>query len=82
MSRENKKDFISAIIACYNDELAIPVMHERLTKVFKKIDCNYEIIFVCDGSPDNSETILKDLCIKYCSQSQKLKKEIENLSKK
>ncbi len=25
---------------------------------------------------------LKDLCIKYCSQSQKLKKEIENLSKK
>lgn len=53
---------ISAVIACYKDEQAIPLMHERLTSVFNKIGCMYEIIFVNDGSPDNSEKILKDIC--------------------
>lgn len=53
---------ISAIIACYNDGLAIPEMHQRLTDVFKKINCKYEIIFVNDGSPDNSENILQEIC--------------------
>ena len=52
---------ISAVIACYRDEQAIPVMHERLTKTFAKITPNYEIIFVNDGSPDNSEAVLTEL---------------------
>ncbi|EKE14750.1 MAG: hypothetical protein ACD_12C00312G0007 [uncultured bacterium] len=56
---KNKK--ISAIIACYRDERAIPIMHERLEKTFKKIGVDYEIIFVNDGSPDNSESILKKI---------------------
>lgn len=56
-----KSTKISAIIACYKDEKAIPIMHQRLTKVFQKIKTNYEIIFVNDGSPDNSEAILKDI---------------------
>lgn len=55
------KKKISAIIACYKDEKAIPVMHERLSKIFKKIKTNYEIIFVNDGSPDNTENILKTI---------------------
>ena len=52
---------ISAIIACYNDEAAIPVMAERLKTVFHKIGCDYEIIFVNDGSPDNSQAVLEEL---------------------
>ena len=59
---KNKK--ISAIIACYKDEKAIPIMHERLTKVFNKIGIDYEIIFVNDGSPDNSELVLKKIVSK------------------
>src|SRR3990167_2492195 len=55
---------VSAIIAVYNDEQAIPVMHERLTTVFKSIGCRYEIIFVNDGSPDNSEEVLRLLAQK------------------
>ncbi|MDB5645211.1 NAD-dependent epimerase/dehydratase family protein [Methylobacterium sp.] len=43
---------IAAIIACYKDEEAVPVMHARLTAVFQKIDVDYEIIFVDDASPD------------------------------
>lgn len=49
---------ISAVIACYKDEQAIPIMYSRLTSVFTKIKVDYEIIFVNDGSPDNSEEVL------------------------
>lgn len=56
---KNKK--ISAIIACYKDEQAIPIMYERLVKTFKKIGVDYEIIFVNDGSPDNSEDVLREV---------------------
>lgn len=56
-----RKKKISAIIACYNDALAIPYMHKRLIHVFKKIHVNYEIIFVNDGSPDNTEDVLKKI---------------------
>lgn len=58
----NKK--ISAIIACYKDEQAIPIMYGRLTKVFKKIKVDYEIIFVNDGSPDNTEDVLRKIVSK------------------
>lgn len=53
-----KKPKISAIIACYKDLRAIPVMYRRLTAVFKKLDVDYEIIFVNDGSPDETERLL------------------------
>ncbi|MFA4871773.1 MAG: glycosyltransferase [Patescibacteria group bacterium] len=59
---ENK--MISAVITCYRDGQAIPIMHSRLTEIFKKIGCNYEIIFVNDGSPDNSEEVLEAICAK------------------
>lgn len=52
---------ISAIIACYRDAQAIPIMHQRLVDIFKKIEVDYEIIFVNDGSPDNSEEVIKKL---------------------
>jgi len=52
---------ISAIITCYREEQAIPVMYERLTKVLKELVTNYEIIFINDASPDNTEAILTEL---------------------
>ena len=52
---------ISAIIACYKDAQAIPVMAERLTKTFVKIGVDYEIIFVNDGSPDDTQSVLEGL---------------------
>lgn len=57
----NRKKKISAIIACYKDAEAIPIMYQRLTKTFQNIKVNYEIIFVNDGSPDNTEEILEKL---------------------
>jgi polyisoprenyl-phosphate glycosyltransferase len=52
---------LSAVIACYRDEQSIPVMHERLTNTFKKIGVDYEIIFVNDCSPDNTNEVLQQI---------------------
>lgn len=52
---------ISAVIACYRDAPAVPTMHERLVATFEEIGCDYEIIFVNDGSPDNAADVLAQL---------------------
>jgi len=58
----NNKIKISVVIACYNDEQAIPIMYKRLKETFNKISLDHEIIFVNDGSPDNTTNILENLC--------------------
>lgn len=55
---------ISAIVTCYKDGQAIPFMYQRLKKVFKEIKVKYEIIYVNDCSPDDSEKILFKLAKK------------------
>ncbi len=52
---------VSAIVACYKDNLAIPVMVERLTAVFTKLHVDYEIILVNDCSPDDTEEVIARL---------------------
>jgi dolichol-phosphate mannosyltransferase len=58
-NNQSKKRSLSAIIACYKDIEAIPVMYERLSQTFKKLKIDYEIIFVNDGSPDDSATVIQ-----------------------
>lgn len=48
-----KRRSLSAIVACYMDAEAIPIMYRRLTDTFRKLRIEYEIIFVNDGSPDD-----------------------------
>ena len=52
---------VSAVVACYKDEPAIPIMHERLVSVFHRLGLEYEIIFVNDGSPDNSAETIREI---------------------
>ena len=52
---------LSAVIACYRDAPAVPLMHERLVAAFTKVGADYEIIFVNDGSPDNARDVLAEL---------------------
>ncbi len=52
---------LSAVIACYKDEQAIPIMYQRLSDVFKKLNVDYEIIFVNDCSPDNTAEVIKSI---------------------
>ncbi|QKZ15225.1 NAD-dependent epimerase/dehydratase family protein [Spirosoma sp. KUDC1026] len=55
---------ISPIIACYRDAQAIPYMYERLVKTFNEMKVRYEIIFVNDNSPDNTDEVLEAICAK------------------
>ncbi len=60
---------LSAVIACYRDAPAVPMMYERLKKTFEKIGVDYEIIFVNDASPDNAKEVLAELAaqdLKVC----------------
>ena len=55
------KKTVSCIVACYKDELAIPIMHERIKSTFQQIDHDYEIIFVNDASPDKTIEVLIEI---------------------
>ena len=50
---------VTAVIACYRDAEAIPVMYRRLTETFTALGVDYEIIFVNDASPDDSEQVIR-----------------------
>lgn len=58
---QHRKRSVSAIVACYKDEPAIPIMYRRLTDTFRKLGIDYEIIFVNDCSPDDSERVIREL---------------------
>jgi dolichol-phosphate mannosyltransferase len=55
------KHSVSAIIACYKDGQAIPIMYRRLRDTFTSLQVEYEIIFVNDCSPDDSEETIRGL---------------------
>jgi dolichol-phosphate mannosyltransferase len=55
------RDKLSAVIACYRDAPAVPIMYKRLVDMFEKIGVDYEIIFVNDASPDDAATVLAEL---------------------
>jgi glycosyltransferase involved in cell wall biosynthesis len=52
---------LSAVVACFEDARAIPLMHQRLCAVFSSLAVEYEIIFVNDGSPDDTDSVLEEL---------------------
>ena len=60
-SQRAHTDKLSAVIACYRDAPAVPIMYERLVATFAKIGVDYEIIFVNDASPDDAGVVLAEL---------------------
>lgn len=55
---------ISAVIPVYNEENNLRFIFEELKKVFTDLDLSYEMIFIDDGSSDDSLNVLSDLHIK------------------
>jgi nucleoside-diphosphate-sugar epimerase/glycosyltransferase involved in cell wall biosynthesis len=55
------KHSVSAVIACYRDNQAIPIMYAELKQVFTRLNVDYEIIFVNDCSPDDSEEVIRKI---------------------
>lgn len=52
---------VSVVIPLYNEAESLQSLWERLTKSLKAIQTKYEILFIDDGSTDNSLAILKKL---------------------
>ncbi|MBR0183931.1 MAG: glycosyltransferase family 2 protein [Clostridia bacterium] len=73
-------EMISIIVPCFNEQENINIFYEYLIKIFKNMDCDFEIIFVDDGSQDKTLDEIKKLSnynnkIKYISFSRNFGKE-------
>ena len=59
----DRETMISLVIPVYNEEANLPRLIERLRSVMQTTGRSYEIIFVDDGSRDNSLSVLKGFLI-------------------
>ena len=81
MSEVNK---ISCIVPCYNEEASLPYFYAEITRIEKNMKLRgkleFEIIFINDGSKDNTLKVLKEFAqndsqVKYISFSRNFGKE-------
>lgn len=56
---------LSIVVPVYNEEKVLPLLHERLVNTIADITNDYEIIFVNDGSKDNSLQVIKALATQF-----------------
>ena len=71
---------LSIIVPCFNEELSIPLFYTAVTDVLDSLESDYEIIFVNDGSKDNTLNVIKKIAdsnehIIYLSLSRNFGKE-------
>lgn len=76
-----KKDKISIIVPCYNEEKALPYFYEEIIKLKDEMkNLEFEYLFINDGSSDNTleklrELSKKDKNVRYISFSRNFGKE-------
>lgn len=71
---------LSLIVPCYNEQEALPSFYEETVRVLTGMGCDYELLFIDDGSQDNTLPILrtlaaKDRHVQYLSFSRNFGKE-------
>lgn len=53
---------VSILVPCYNEEASLPLLYPELKKLMdSQINYEWEVLFVNDGSRDNTLTIIKEL---------------------
>ena len=56
---------ISVIVPCYNEQEAVPFFYEEMVRVEKSMqNYSFELIFVNDGSKDNTINVVRELAAK------------------
>ena len=63
MTRATNK-MISVIIPVFNEEESISPLYKKLTSVLTRIGKDYEVIFIDDGSSDDTLNLLRPICKK------------------
>ncbi|MGW8194189.1 MAG: glycosyltransferase family 2 protein [Desulforhopalus sp.] len=53
--------YLSVVIPIFNEEESVPLLYEELNDTLKPLGKTYEIVFVDDGSTDNSLQLLRDM---------------------
>ena len=71
---------VTLIVPCFNEQEALPIFYKEATTVAEKFNYEYELLFVNDGSRDNTLNILKELAgkdahVRYISFSRNFGKE-------
>lgn len=71
---------LTIIVPCYNEQESVPIFYTEIVKVFKQNNILYEILFINDGSRDNTLSVIKSIAkydhhIKYISLSRNFGKE-------
>jgi len=56
---------VSVVVPVYNEEKNLPILVPRLAHVLEGIGCPYEMLFVDDGSQDQSREILKEMAVRF-----------------
>ncbi len=78
---KGRKDKISIIVPCYNEEESLPLFYEEINKVSLRMkNVIFEFLFINDGSVDSTLDILKKLAkgdkrVRYISFSRNFGKE-------
>lgn len=76
-----KKEKISAVVPCYNEEESLPLFYEEIVKVADKMkEVEFEFLFINDGSKDKTLSIMRQLAkkdkrVRYISFSRNFGKE-------
>jgi glycosyltransferase involved in cell wall biosynthesis len=52
---------LSIIVPAHNEEAVLPIFHQKLMDVIKPLNITYEIVYINDGSQDNTELIIINL---------------------
>ena len=77
---------ISVIVSCYNEEESLPLFYKEMSNVMESMsNYDFELIFVNDGSKDNTLNIMKELNqkdkrVRYVSFSRNFGKEAAMLA--
>ena len=65
---------ISIIVPCFNEQEALPIFYETIIPYLNRLNTDYEILFIDDGSSDRSADICKeylfDSRVKYFFQKK------------
>ena len=52
---------LSLIVPCYNEQEALPLFYREATAVLASMDCDYQLLFINDGSRDGTLAVMKEL---------------------